>query len=598
MARRSFGWAQDASSLESLTRILKVLVPNTAENINKQALIKQYVVDDDIKSSMLKFLNDGKDYPYTLLKGTGGKQMTIDENMKVFGLERTVAEQKTKKGGRANSSCTGIIQISLPAQTKKYDKPYQNDWSAESYLKLGISLNLLTWDSDNDTCNVSEQGLQIALEGDEKKQKLIYINSMMSYPPAVRILQILAKDMTTYTKFDLGSKLGFIGEAGFDSMDIGFYLWHLNVSDKSKRAKARQNKEKMCDKYARMTCSMLLYLGLIETSYIMVSGKKIAGIEYGSERLMAYRITPEGYDAIMNSYGNSSHKQIPRRVLYETLSTAAPDRNYLRYRRANIIRLLQKKKRELGEITQELNNIGIETYDSVVEADIKGLINIGLRIELEANFYTLKDIVEGLTIPETIENKPEVTQVKDRILQKLRSIDKKYIELVDLAFLGGIRGQSNDFEELTTELLITELNYIGAHLGGSNRPDIAVSYKEDGLIIDTKAYEKGFAISAHQRDEMSRYINDNQKRDKSINPNEWWKIFPASVTHFNHLFVSSYFTGQYEKQLKIISADKKEDGACITAENLLYLAEKLKIGNLDYKNVKHLMNNNEIIIDL
>ena len=49
--------------------------------------------------------------------------------------------------------------------------------------------------------------------------------------------------------------------------------------------------------------------------------------------------------------------------------------------------------------------------------------------------------------------------------------------------------------------------------------DDKIYYEADGFIIDTKAYEKGFSITSHQRDEMSRYINDNQKRDSNINPN-------------------------------------------------------------------------------
>lgn len=594
MVRRTFGWAQDASNLDSLRRILQVLVPGTEENEDKKKLIKKYVVDPEIREKMITALANGGEYPYILLKGTSGEQMTVEQNITVFGLSEEDARKKTLKGGRANATCTGIIQIALPAQTKLYYKPYQNDWSAESYLKLAISLGFLSWDSQNDTCLITGRGF-VAATAVGKELNEIYIDAMLSYPPAVRVLQILSEDMKPHTKFEIGGQLGFIGEAGFDSLDIGYFLWCLNSANPSFRGEIKSNKEKMCDKYARMTCSMLSFLGLVSSIRVDVSAS-FAGINYGPEKMQAYQITPAGYDALKNSYGNSSHRQIPRLVMYETLATAAPDYEFLRFRRANIIISILKKSLTLDEIRNILSSVNIDTSVSVIENDIKGLRNIGLRIENTNGKYILRDSVVGLIITKENVYKSEVTEAKDRVIERVRTVNPKYFELIDLSFLGGKNGQSADFEELTAELLTDELIFQGQHLGGSNKPDVAVYYKTDGLIIDTKAYEKGFAISGHQRDEMSRYINDNQKRDTYINPNEWWKVYPDSVNHFNHLFVSSFFTGQFSQQLGYIARDKGENGAGITAENLLYLADELKTGKRKYEDIKFLMRNDEIII--
>ena len=594
MIKRSFGWAQDASNLASLRRIIQVLIPEMSENILKTQLIERYVVDEALKIKMIKKLKSGGNYPYSLLKGTSGPQMTIEENMRVFGLDFLKAKAKTQKGGRINASCTGIIQISLPAQTNAYDKPYQSDWAAESYLKLAISLGLLCWNNLDDTCAVTNLGFLIATASDIELSK-IYKKAVMSYPPAVRILQILSEDMLPHTKFELGSKLGFIGEAGFDSLDTGYFLWCLAHSDSSSRKTVKANKEKTCDKYARMTCSILVSLGLVKSVKKTVCAE-FAGVTYGPEILQAYQITPDGYDTLNNSYGNSSHKQLPRRVIYETLATAAPDCEFLRYRRANIINIISRKHKTLYEIQAELSSIGINASISVINNDINGLENIGLRIENNKGKFLLKDIVIDLHIRKERIKKPEITEVKGRVIARVRHIKPKFFELIDLAFLGGKQGQSNDFEELTAELLIDELAFRGQHLGGANRPDIAVYYETDGFIIDTKAYEKGFSITSHQRDEMSRYINDNQKRDAKINPNEWWKIFPIAVKHFYHLFVSSFFVGQFTQQLSYIARDKGENGAAITTENLLYLADELKSQKRKYEEVKNLMENTEILI--
>jgi len=594
MVRRSFGWVQDASNLDSLRRILQVLIPGTTENISKIQLIEKYVIDKDLRKTMIEALKIGRGYSYVLLKGTSGKQMTIEENMKVFDLDLLKAENKTKKGGRLNASCTGIIQISLPAQTKLYDKPYQSDWSAESYLKLAISLGLLTWNSENDTCDLTETGILVASRDGEELRK-IYIEAMMTYPPAVRILQILSEDMLPHTKFEIGAKLGFIGEAGFDSLDIGYFLWCLASANNSYKKEIKANKEKMCDKYARMTCSMLISLGLVKSVKKSVIAS-FAGENYGPEILQAYQITPNGYNALNNSYGNSSHKQIFRRVMYETLATATPDYAFLRYRRANIIKIISKKAKTLDEIKFELTSLKINASLQVISNDIAGLINIGLRIQKIETKFLLRDLIVGLNIPNEKISEPIITEIKNRVIDRVKHINPKFFEIIDLAFLGGKQGQSADFEELTAELLTNELNFKGKHLGGSNKPDIAVYYDKDGFIIDTKAYEKGFSITSHQRDEMSRYINDNQKRDISINPNKWWKVFPDSVTEFFHVFISSFFTGQFIQQLKYIAKDKGENGAVITAENLLYLADDLKSSSKQYGDIKNLINNGEIII--
>ena len=298
MKKRTFGWVQDASNLSTLRKVVKGLVKDTDEYNRLLNLIPKYIVDKKLADKMKFALANAEEYPYILLKGTSGEQLTVEQNKRLFGLSDEDAEEKSKKGGRANASCTGIIQLSLTAQTKNYYKPYQNDWSAESYLKLAVSLDLISYDAKKDTCKVTDFGLKISLSNDKELEKA-YIISMMKYPPAVRVLQILAEDMQPHTKFEIGSKLGFIGEAGFGSMDMGYYLWVLNSADKTSRSEVKANKEKMCDKYARMTCSMLKSLGLIGISKKLISAE-FAGIKYGPEELTAYKITAKGYDALNN----------------------------------------------------------------------------------------------------------------------------------------------------------------------------------------------------------------------------------------------------------------------------------------------------------
>ena len=68
--------------------------------------------------------------------------------------------------------------------------------------------------------------------------------------------------MLSHTKFEIGSKLGGIGEAGFASLDTGYLLWCLASSESSSRKEIKANKEKMCDNYIRITYSILNSLDL------------------------------------------------------------------------------------------------------------------------------------------------------------------------------------------------------------------------------------------------------------------------------------------------------------------------------------------------
>ncbi len=79
-----------------------------------------------------------------------------------------------------------------------------------------------------------------------------------------------------------------------------------------------------------------------------------------------------------------------------------------------------------------------------------------------------------------------------------------------------------------------------------------------------------------------RYIEENRKRDKALNPNEWWTVFDDAVSKFNFVFVSGDFTGKFKDRLENISRRSCTNGAAISSVNLLLLAEEIKSGRLTY----------------
>ena len=96
---------------------------------------------------------------------------------------------------------------------------------------------------------------------------------------------------------------------------------------------------------------------------------------------------------------------------------------------------------------------------------------------------------------------------------------------------------------------------------------------------------------------MLRYIEENQKRDKALNPNEWWQIFDENVNHFNFAFISGEFVGGFKDRLENISLRSSVKGAAINSVNLLLLAEEIKSGRYDYTNAFTMFDcNDEITI--
>ena len=238
------------------------------------------------------------------------------------------------------------------------------------------------------------------------------------------------------------------------------------------------------------------------------------------------------------------------------------------------------KKKSIVEISIYLCNKKINDSITTIEDDLRGLMYIGLDIEVENRFYRLKDNILKL-IPysnEVVREMTEVVEIKDRARQKLRHIDHKYLTLIDYAFSG--KSSCVDFEIYTIDLLVNELSFNGVHLGGTRKPDGIFYDNHNGVIIDNKAYSKGFTITRSMADEMIRYVQENSDRNPARNSNQWWLNFGEQVNHFNFVFISSLFKGEIPHMLGNIKQSTGVSGCVLTAENLLYFAEAIKGGEL------------------
>lgn len=309
----------------------------------------------------------------------------------------------------------------------------------------------------------------------------------------------------------------------------------------------------------------------------------------------AYVITAKGIKALNKVDGKSKYKKIAKNISWEMFSTKGNNRNYIRTRRAFVLKILLENKRgiTLQEIIQFLKKQDLFELDSVIKDDIEGLINIGLNIEIENNKYYFKDIIEDFIIPIIDDNvKSNFNQEKDELREKLDTLSHEYLYLLDLAYDSK---QNKLFEMKILELLINECGYRGLHLGGVRKPDgIIYTEKEKynyGVIIDTKAYSKGYNLPIGQIDEMIRYIIENNERNIKRNTNCWWNNFEKNVNEFYFSFISGEFTGNIEEKLNRIFISTNIKGNAMSVKTLLYLANEIKANRISFLEMEKYFDN-------
>ena len=422
----------------------------------------------------------------------------------------------------------------------------------------------------------------------------------MAYPPVYRVLDILS-NREVYTKFEIGSKLGFKGEIGFTSIPQEVFVYdYCTETNETKKKGIKSNTEGDSDKYARTIANWLVQMGWLEKTT-----KEVTETYFGitnTTTIQAWRITRDGEKAIIKSKGNSSNPQIPKIVLFEMLATKVPSADYIRLRRANILKELRTEK-TLNSIQTYLYSRGMNESIQTIEDDILNFSNIGIVVNKKNDKYKLADKIVGLNIPTNtlFITKANIITIKDNIRTKLHNISHDYLVLVDLAYSDADSKQkknmdAKEFEIQTVNLLTKELNFKGERLGGSNKPDAIIYYDEYGIIIDTKSYKDGFSVDKSCADEMSRYIIQSNKRIPYSPKNEWWKRFDCNVNEFKFLFITSFLKGNFKNNLNEIYNNTNINGAVINIANLLYLAESLKDGTISYSDFFTLFNNDEIRI--
>jgi len=161
---------------------------------------------------------------------------------------------------RSSARCNGIIQAALKGQKRDFIA----DWPADNFLRWAQALGFVKWDSKTDSFCITSIGLSLSKsKKNSDAEYRIYEYAFLSYPPVSRIIKLLcnaAENNESLTKFEIGVKLGFIGEEGFTSISQNLFVKEICSAPKSEKAKIKSNWEGDSDKYARMICSWLTQL--------------------------------------------------------------------------------------------------------------------------------------------------------------------------------------------------------------------------------------------------------------------------------------------------------------------------------------------------
>lgn len=573
---RTFGWVQNPSNFESLKKVVAIF-DNTSKTYNelKDKKIKELVEERDGQKELLNALNvNPLKIKYCNLVGTSFTP-------------------------RSSARCNGIVQATVKGQKKEFI----DDWSSDNFVRWAHALGFIKYNYDTDTFEITDVGRKyVQSEDDSNEESAILEEAMLSYPPVARVLTLLSNG-EHLTKYEIGKKLGFVGEAGFTSLPLNVLIMTLATTDEPKeKNKIKTDWDGSSDKYARMISSWLVKLGLL------LQRPKLVTVDFGGELYSetighAYMITDRGLKAVRRLLGINKVARVSKNVFWEMLATKGIDKNYIRTRRAYILKILIESNKilTLEEIKGKLKLANINESINTIKDDINGLINTGINIKSKTTGYKIYDSINDFIIPKTGEIdgiKSNISLLKDELRGQISHISHDYLSLIDLAFDSK---QNRLFEMKVLELLVNEYGFKGRHLGGSRKPDGIVysTTLEDnfGIIVDTKAYSEGYSLPISQADEMERYVRENSNRDEEINPNKWWENFSEEVKKYYFVFIAGSFKGKFEEQLRRLSMTTGVNGSAVNVVNLLLGAEKIRSGEMTIEELERAMfNNSEFIL--
>lgn len=229
---RANGWVQDSSDFDHLWWFCSAF---DKESPNFEAILKKinlYVTPDSLKESLKNVMQSSEQkYNYFQIVGT-------------------------HKGGtsrKTSTVCNAIGQAAVNGQKR----PFIGDWPADNFLRWALLLGFVQYLMDSDEYQISKLGKTFVRETDAEKRNKIVSAALKNYPPVRRIVKLLKDNPNGLTKFEIGEKLGCVGEKGFTNIGQQLFEEMYFSADCNVKKNLMSNKEGSSDKYARQICSWL-----------------------------------------------------------------------------------------------------------------------------------------------------------------------------------------------------------------------------------------------------------------------------------------------------------------------------------------------------
>lgn len=541
---RANGWVQDASDFNNLWNLVHAFDNECEFFIEAKGKVSKLVSEPCLKKALLDAM-ERKPLKYKYKEIVGNHTPGISRKFSV---------------------CNSIGQAVIKGQKREFS----GDWPVDNFLRLLVVLDFVSYDMVDDSYSISEKGQQFSRENDEGRRIDLIQQQLTLYPPVRRIINILEEAACPLTKYQIGEKFGCVGEAGFTCVTQRlFNSLYINAENDSERKSLISNKEGSSDKYARQICSWLSKLGIVET--IKPENNVIPP-------LGRYKLTPKG-EYFKRSLDINHHIN----VLFSMLSMSKSEAELNKRRRALILYFVQERK--ISNVDGLLNKIKENGFEDYSEAylfdDIQSMYNCGIEIKIDQleSKVKINNKIDKLFIPRKIpaidHSSRIIEEIKSYLRPLLKNVDHNLLSLVDYSYSG--TNGSRIFEDYTFQTFDTFTKAI--RLGGSSRPDLIAEFGDVGLIVDSKAYSKGFSADRSLKDEMIRYVREAIEKPSNIVP-KWWEQFSGNVRKYAFVFVSSSFGTNINDQLADIYNHSNVKGCAISAKNLLLLAELVKENRL------------------
>ena len=176
---RTFGWVQDPSDFKALYKVVSIF--NESSKVYKE-----------LTNRKIKELVEERDGRERLLSALSSRPLKL----KYADLVGTAFYP------RSSARCNGIVQATVKGQ----QRPFISDWPADNFVRWAQCLGFIKYNYYDDTFEITETGLSFSNSEEGRKRNEILEEAILSYPPAVRILNLL-EDGIEKTKFELGQKL-------------------------------------------------------------------------------------------------------------------------------------------------------------------------------------------------------------------------------------------------------------------------------------------------------------------------------------------------------------------------------------------------------